>query len=105
MGGGIGIARDTTGHWALDKSLPGLIVANNATGTPSYPTYFSDDNITSFAWQGLAGVHYAIGKHTDITLKYRYFVVPNLHLRTTNANELDGRLSSHSVLLGATFHL
>jgi iron complex outermembrane receptor protein len=90
VGGGLGLARVASGHWALDKATS---------------VAFSNDLQTAFAWQGLAGLRYALNRRTDVTIKYKYFVVPNLHLRTANGNEIDGNLKSHSLLAGLTFHL
>ena len=98
VGGGLGLARVTTGRWTLNKDIPSL----TATATP---TYFSDDNTTAFAWQALAGARYAVSRHVDLTLKYRYFTVPEVNFRTANGNAIEGRLTTHSLLAGVALHL
>ena len=98
VGGGLGLARVKSRTWTLNRDIP--LLTPTAT-----PTYFSDDNTTGFAWQVLAGARYAITKHIDLTLKYRYFTVPEVTLRTSNGNALDGHLETHSVLAGVNFRL
>jgi iron complex outermembrane receptor protein len=98
IGGGVGLARVTTGRWTLNRDVAPL----TATATP---TYFSDDNVTTFAWQALAGLRHRLGQHSDLTLKYRYFTVPDVTFFTSNGNQVEGKLSSHSLLFGINFNL
>jgi iron complex outermembrane receptor protein len=108
VGGGLGLARVSTGQWTLDRTQAALQFAapypatSGANGTPSY---FSDDNATAFAWQGLAGVRQALSDRVDLVVKYRYFQVPGLTLRTTNGNQLKGNLFGSSVLAGIAWKL
>ena len=63
----------------------------------------SEDNDKSFAAQGIVGMTYRLGAHTDLVLNYRYLWVdpPELELlaqgRTT---ESEMELSKHTVTLG-----
>ncbi|MET0238986.1 MAG: TonB-dependent siderophore receptor [Sphingobium sp.] len=89
VGGGLGIARVSSGRWTFDQS----------TGP-----YFSDDNSINFAWQSIAGIRRAVTDRVDLMVKYRFFNVPNLSLRTMNANEIEGNFKTHSILVGTTFN-
>jgi iron complex outermembrane recepter protein len=104
VGGGAGIARISSRDWTLDSSRAPLVYAATAAGAAT-PTYFSDDDATGFAWQALAGVRHSLGRHVDVVLKYRYFEVPGLTLRTMNANQLKGNLFGSSVLAGVAWKL
>jgi opacity protein-like surface antigen len=85
-GGGLGLVRLYSWRWRLRENQS--------------PT-FQVDNASAFAWQAQVGVRRRLTDRVDLTLKYRFFNVPNLKLFTTNANRLTGDVSSHSVLLGA----
>jgi len=84
-GFGVGLARIISKRWSLQDNGP----------------IFQNDNPTAFAWQATAGVRRRLTERVDLTLKYRYFDVPTLKFFTMNANRIDGKLSSHSVLIGA----
>lgn len=101
VGGGLGLARVSTGQWTLDRTKPALSVPAFA----AIPSYFSDDTATAFAWQGLAGVRQALNSHIDLVVKARYFELPGLILRTSNGNQLKGNLASTSVLAGIAWKL
>ena len=45
------------------------------------------DDDTSWAWQAMAGVGYALGEHTTLDVGYRYFDAPSLHLAGDNSAE------------------
>ena len=111
VGGGVGLARISSGEWTLaGRSAATVIGATAAAGTNTdksvaIPTYFSDDNASAFAWQAIAGVRHPITDKIDLSLKYRFFDVPGLRLRTESGNPINGNLRSHSLLIGATFHL
>ncbi len=104
VGGGAGLARVSTGQWTLDRTKTALITSANPAAAAT-PTYFSEDNATAFAWQGLAGVRQKLSNHVDLVIKYRYFQIPSLTLRTTNGNQLKGNLFGNSVLAGIAFEL
>ena len=111
VGGGVGLARISSGEWTLaGRSAATVVGATAAAGTNTdksvaIPTYFSDDNASAFAWQAIAGVRHPITDKIDLSLKYRFFDVPGLRLRTESGNPINGNLRSHSLLIGATFHL
>lgn len=84
-GAGLGLVRMNSWKWRLEDEGPA----------------FQADNASAFAWQAQAGVRRRVSERVELTLKYRFFNVPGLKLFTTNANELSGSLSSHSVLVGA----
>jgi iron complex outermembrane recepter protein len=104
VGGGAGLARISSRDWTLDASQP-LLTYGATAAAAATPTYFSDDDATGFAWQALAGVRQSIGRHVDLVLKYRYFDVPGLKLRTTNANQLKGNLFGSSIQAGIAWKL
>uniref|UniRef100_UPI0035C9E561 TonB-dependent receptor domain-containing protein n=1 Tax=uncultured Sphingomonas sp. TaxID=158754 RepID=UPI0035C9E561 len=111
VGGGVGLARISSGEWTLAGGSAPLVIGTTATAgtntdkSVAIPTYFSNDNATAFAWQGLLGVRRAITDRIDLTLKYRFFEVPTLKLRLSSGNESSGKLQSSSLQVGATFHL
>jgi len=88
-GFGVGFARVTSTRWSLEDSGA---------------AFFQNDDPIAFAWQATAGVRRRLTDHIDMTLKYRYFDVPTLKFFTMNANRIDGKLSSHSVLIGANLN-
>jgi iron complex outermembrane receptor protein len=105
VGGGLGLARVSTGQWTLDRTQAALKYTSSSAAGAATPTYFGDDNATAFAWQGLAGVRQALTNRVDFVVKYRYFQVPGLTLRTTNGNQLKGNLFGSSVLAGIAWKL
>jgi iron complex outermembrane recepter protein len=88
-GGGIGLANVNSRRWALEDSV-----------APA----FQVDNKNGLAWQVLAGVRRTLTERLDLTLKYRFFSVNDLDLFTTNANEINGTVSSHSITAGAAIN-
>src|SRR4051812_24432495 len=75
--------------------------------TPNGIIGFSDTD-SGLAWQGIAGLRYAVSPNIDIGLKYRFFNVPNLKFgdNTTQrlAVDLDGRWRSHSLLASVIYN-
>jgi outer membrane protein OmpA-like peptidoglycan-associated protein len=69
---------------------------------------FKDDN-WNFAYQGIAGLNYAIGSRTDLFLDYRYFRVvdPSFDFRGAQNVFLDHAddFANHTVTLGLRFAL
>jgi outer membrane protein OmpA-like peptidoglycan-associated protein len=94
VGGGIGMARV--------KMNNVRVFANSAP--------FLDDSDSRLAWQLFAGVRQAVTDNMDITVKYRFFNVPDLRFvaqtGTTGATAQDvkSRYRSHSLLGGITFN-
>jgi iron complex outermembrane recepter protein len=88
-GGGIGLANVNSRQWALEDSV-----------APA----FQVDNKNGLAWQVLAGVRRTLTERLDLTLKYRFFSVNDLDLFTTNANELNGTVSSHAITAGTAIN-
>ncbi|MET0287396.1 MAG: TonB-dependent receptor [Polyangiales bacterium] len=84
-GGGVGLVRVYSWKWRLEDSE-----------SPA----FQVDNPTPFAWNAQAGIRRRLTDRVDLTLKYRFFNIPNQKLFTSNANRLEGSPSSHSALLG-----
>src|SRR5205085_4387681 len=65
VGGGVGMAR------VKERNV--RIFSNAAPA-------FSDESDTRLAWQLFAGVRQAISDNIDVTVKYRFFNVPNVRL-------------------------
>ena len=105
VGGGLGLARVSSGQWTLDRTQASLSFPSASAAAAAVPNYFSDDNATAFAWQVLAGVRQRLGSSVDLVIKYRYFQIPGLTLRTTNGNQLKGDLFGSSVLAGIAWRL
>jgi len=88
VGGGAGIARVKIGN--------ARIFSNQAA--------YLDDSDSRFAWQLFAGVRQAVSENIDITLKYRFFNVPNVRMTAFNGQQTKMRWRSHSLLGGITFN-
>ena len=94
VGGGVGMARVKTNN--------ARVFANSAP--------FLNDCDSRLAWQLFAGVRQAISDNIDVTVKYRFFNVPDLRYvaqtGTTGATarDVDTRYRSHSLLGGLTFN-
>jgi OmpA-OmpF porin, OOP family len=94
LGGGVGMAR---------------VKFNNIRAFENTAA-FLDDSQTKFAWQVIAGVRQAITPNIDVTLKYRFFNVPNLEVESftggtgATVGDAEGRFRSHSLLGGITFN-
>jgi OmpA-OmpF porin, OOP family len=54
----------------------------------------------AFAWQGMAGVSYAIAEQTELTLGYRYLATEKFSVITGLNGRAETRYSSHSALVG-----
>jgi outer membrane protein OmpA-like peptidoglycan-associated protein len=87
VGGGVGIARVKMSNMSQ--------FAN---------TTFLDDSDSGLAWQVFAGVRQAITDNIDVTLKYRFFNVPNVDMVAFNGQSAETRFRSHSLLGGITFN-
>jgi outer membrane protein OmpA-like peptidoglycan-associated protein/opacity protein-like surface antigen len=94
VGGGIGMARV--------KFNNQRVFANTAP--------FLDDSDSRLAWQLFAGVRQAISDNIDVTVKYRFFNVPDIKLVAvtggagTVSQDVETRFRSHSLLGGLTFN-
>lgn len=90
LGGGVGLARVNSDKWRLEDNVD---------------ISFQRDNRTALAFQGIAAISRRISRHVEATLKYRYFVIPDLTLQSARNSALEGKWESHSVLVGASWHL
>jgi outer membrane protein OmpA-like peptidoglycan-associated protein len=94
VGGGVGMARV--------KFNNQRVFANTAA--------FLDDSDSRLAWQLFAGVRQAISDNIDVTVKYRFFNVPDLKLVAATgqtggtSRDVETRYRSHSLLGGITFN-
>jgi len=94
VGGGIGMAR---------------VKFNNQRVFASSPP-FLDDSDSRLAWQLFAGVRQAITNNIDVTVKYRFFNVPDIQLVAqtggagATSQDVTTRFRSHSLLGGITFN-
>ncbi|MEE4200439.1 outer membrane protein, partial [Erythrobacter sp.] len=86
VGGGVGIARVD-----LDVNVPGL-------GS------LADDSATDFAYQGLAGLRFAVTDNLDLGLKYRYFVVDEFEFEGSNGDPLEVDAQTHSILASVLYN-
>src|SRR5437764_1581497 len=82
VGGGAGIAR---------------VKINNARIYSNQAPYL-DDSDSRFAWQVFAGVRQAVSDNIDVTVKYRFFNVPNVKMTAFNGQQTKMRFRSHSPL-------
>lgn len=88
VGGGVGIARVDFNNLR--------VFANQSP--------FLDDSDSRLAWQVFVGVRQAISSNVDVTLKYRFFNVPDVKFQTVAGNSGYSTISSHSLLGGITFN-
>ena len=70
--------------------------------TPSVGTSINDTD-TAFAWQGMAGVSYAVSERVKLTLGYRYFAVPDADFSGSTGTSFDSDYASHDVLFGVRY--
>ncbi|HZV57090.1 MAG TPA: outer membrane beta-barrel protein, partial [Sphingobium sp.] len=80
FGGGIGVARSRI----------------------SLPT--TRDSDSGLAWQLLAGLRLPVTERVDVSLKYRLFMHPNIHLVSDTALNAKTSVRSHSALLGIAYN-
>lgn len=62
-----------------------------------------DDADTTFAWQGMAGVAYAVSERVKLTLGYRYFAVPDASFNSSAGTSFDSDYASHDILFGLRY--
>jgi OmpA-OmpF porin, OOP family len=62
-----------------------------------------DDADTTFAWQGMAGVAYAVSERVKLTLGYRYFAVPDASINNSAGTSFDSDYASHDILFGLRY--
>jgi opacity protein-like surface antigen len=74
-------------------------------------TKFSGDKDNAWAYQGIAGLRYAVTPNIDAGLKYRYFRTGNLNFNdafavngTNFTTEASGHYSSHSLLASLVYN-
>jgi outer membrane protein OmpA-like peptidoglycan-associated protein len=63
-----------------------------------------DDDAVGFAWQGLAGLRFAVTDNVDLGVKYRYFNIDNLGLTAANGAPFEIDYNAHSVLASLTYN-
>jgi len=128
-GGGPGDNYDASGHgralsaminllldFGDDDGLSGYAGAGVGLASVKYSadalTPFGDigfsDTDSGLAWQGIAGLRYAVSQNIDIGLKYRFFNVPNLKFSGETgqrlAVDLDSRWRSHSIMASLIYN-
>ncbi|NBX67249.1 MAG: porin family protein [Proteobacteria bacterium] len=64
---------------------------------------FLDDGETDFAYQGIAGLDFAIDDALSLYTEYKYFAVDNSEVRTVANNPSDLDYDSHSVSVGLRY--
>jgi OmpA-OmpF porin, OOP family len=55
---------------------------------------------SGFAWQGIAGVRFAVNEMIDVGLKYRYFDTQNM-----SEDDVDFDFKSHSIMLSIIYNI
>lgn len=80
----------------------GIARLDASGATPSTGTSI-DDSDTAFAWQGMAGVAYAVNERVKLTLGYRYFSVPDADLNNNAGTSFETDYASHDVLFGLRY--
>jgi OOP family OmpA-OmpF porin len=119
-----GVASDSGGHVRVysamanalvdigdENGLSGYFGAGVGLANARYKLHFNDannvgngsDSDRSFAYQGIAGIRYAISDNIDLGLKYRYFVASKLNFDIIDGNA-SARFRSHSLLASLVFN-
>ena len=80
----------------------GIARIDASGATPSTGTSINDTD-TAFAWQGMAGVAYAVNERVKLTLGYRYFAVPDADLNNNVGTSFETDYASHDVLFGLRY--
>ncbi|MDA0241358.1 MAG: porin family protein, partial [Proteobacteria bacterium] len=80
----------------------GIARVDISSATPSAGTGLNDAD-TAFAWQGMAGVAYAVNHNVKLTLGYRYFSAPDVEVSSSAGTGFDSEYASHDVLFGVRF--
>ncbi|MCL6252318.1 outer membrane beta-barrel protein, partial [Altererythrobacter sp. KTW20L] len=86
-GGGVGYAIFDA-NLSADPAGPGIV----------------DDKDKGFAYQGIAQLRMPLTDSVDVGLKYKYFVIPNLDLASTQNLGYSDDFESHSVLATLSFN-
>ena len=83
----------------IDTSFSGTFPASGLTD------FVVDDSDSGFAWQAIAGVHFAVSQNIDLGVKYRFFNVPNVTLHDSTLDvSLKDKWRSHSILASLTYN-
>ena len=84
----------------IDTSFAGSFPASGLT------EFAVDDSNSGFAWQAIAGVHFAVSQNIDLGVKYRFFNVPSVTLRGFSRIDvsLKDKWRSHSILASLTYN-
>lgn len=91
--------------WAVKPFIgAGIGLARvDADGVSPVSTTAIDDNDTSIAFQGIAGLGYQINEQLNLNISYRYFTAPDLGFMAANGTRVDSDYSAHTVLIGLRF--
>ena len=103
VGGGLGLA---SVKYSAQVDDPGFGIPGSANPNPPITTFDLHGSDSGVAWQLIAGVRMAVTDNIDIGLKYRYFHSAKLRFGDVEdeAFDLNGRLKSHSLLLGVIYN-
>src|SRR3546814_7967181 len=88
----------------LDFGFPVIPYIGAGAGAAYVDTGFGES--TNFAYQGIAGLGYAITPNMTAFVDYRYFVVDGLQMTDEDASpdvQVDGDMEHHSVLAGIRY--
>ncbi|WP_296716304.1 OmpA family protein [Erythrobacter sp.] len=94
---------DDDGFQVFAGGGAGIAIVDFELSTPE-TGMLADDTDTTFAYQGLAGVRYAVTENIDLGVKYRYFRADNVNVDGFGGSPLEIALESHSVLASLLFN-
>lgn len=63
-----------------------------------------DDDAWTFAYQGIAGVSYAVNNQWDLFADYRYLGTIDSELTTASGRDVDAEYSDHRIMIGFRFN-
>lgn len=63
-----------------------------------------DDSAWTFAYQGIAGVSYAVNNQWDVFGDYRYFGTLDSEVKTASGRDVDAEYSDHRLMIGIRFN-
>ena len=78
----------------------GLVDADSVS--PVSDSSVNDDD-NDFAHQGMAGIAINVSPRTKVTLRYRYFTIPDLKFKIAGGAAVDADYASNEIMLGVRF--
>ncbi|HUK10218.1 MAG TPA: outer membrane beta-barrel protein [Stellaceae bacterium] len=88
----------------LGFGIGGAAFTVNSLSAPALGIPSTSATLWQFAYQGIAGVKYALSPTVSINLDYRYFTMPNATFMTGAVTQLKSQYGANTVMLGIAYH-